>query len=266
MGIGPPRPTFLPRYFPRSAASGPATQIRETGGPVTLTVGAIADQQILRRNGTSAEGISPAGLVNLGFPPILRPRFSGGQILVWDQVISSANGTQGLVGDVIRFQPHWEEKDSATYDALIFRTGTAGLAGSLGKMALYLAGADDKPVALLWQSADIDISSTAQFAALFSTGTTTALGLTYKDGSGRFVLTRGVRVWKAWMRNTTGSPTMQVMGSSTALALAWSSTSLQNAAFTGFSAARAFAGGFPDPAGAVTDENTNTPVLGLRWV
>lgn len=266
MAIGPPRAPALPRYFPRSAASGPATQIRETGGPTVLTVGAVADQQIARRNGVSFEGISPAGLVNLGFPPILRPRFSGGQILVWDQVISSANGTQGLVGDVIRFQPHWEEKDSATYDAFIFRMGTSGIAGSLGKVAIYLAGTDDKPVQLLWQSADIDIQSSAQFAALFSTGTKTALGLTYADGSGRFVFTRGTRVWKAWMKNTTGAPNMQVMGSSTALALAWSSTSLQNAAFTGFSAARAFAGGFPDPAGAVTDENTNTPVLGLRWV
>jgi hypothetical protein len=266
MGIGPPRPTFLPRYFPRSAASGPATQIRETGGPVTLDVGAIADQQIFRRNGTSAEGISPAGLVNLGFPPILRPRFSGGQIIVWDQVISSTNGSQGLVADVIRFQPHWEEKDSATYDAFVFRTAGAGLAGSLGKVALYLAGADDKPVALLGQSPDIDISAAAQYASLYSTWTKTALGLTYADGSGRFVFTRGVRVWKAWMRNAVGAPTLNVMGSSTALALAWSSTSLQSAAFTGFSAANGFAGGFPDPAPALTDETTNVPVLGLRWV
>jgi hypothetical protein len=265
VSIGPPRPPALPRYLPSGGAGGPATQIRESGGPLVLDVDEIEDNQILRRSGTAVEGITAAGLVNTGFPPPLRPTFSGGQITVWDQLISSTNGTQGLLGDIIRYQPHWEEKDSSIYDAVIFRQ-TAGTAGSQSRVALFLAGSNGNPNELLWSSAVVDTSAGAQYAALFSAGTFTTLGNTYKDGSNRFVFTRGTRIWKAWMRNTTGAPSMQVMGSSTARGLGWSATSLQSAAFTGFSSARTFALGFPDPAPALTDELTNVPILGLRWV
>lgn len=42
-------------------SSGPATQIIETGGPTTLTIGAIADGQYAKRVGTTLVGGSPAG-------------------------------------------------------------------------------------------------------------------------------------------------------------------------------------------------------------
>lgn len=36
---------------------GPATEIAETGGPTTLTVGAVADGQVLKRSGSTLIGV-----------------------------------------------------------------------------------------------------------------------------------------------------------------------------------------------------------------
>lgn len=242
----------------------PARSVRESGGTV-LTAGSIADNTVWMRSGTSFIGVTPAFVANTGFPDILRPPFTGGQVIIWDQVISSTNSSQGLLSDTIRYQPHFEEKATATYDAFVFRMAGAGLAGSLAKVALYLAGSDGRPDALLWSSADIDIQSSAQHSIAYSTGSTTVLGDTYKSGN-NFVFTRGTKIWKAWMKNATGTPAIQTMGSSTALGLGWSGTNLQSAAFTGFSASRTFSLGYPSTAGSFSDETTNVPLLGLRWV
>lgn len=45
-----------------SGGGGPATQIQESSGPTTLTIGSVADGELIRRNGTTAVGIAQSSL------------------------------------------------------------------------------------------------------------------------------------------------------------------------------------------------------------
>lgn len=49
-----------------STDGGPATEIEESAGPTTLTIGAIADGQLLQRSGTSIAGIAQSSLALAG--------------------------------------------------------------------------------------------------------------------------------------------------------------------------------------------------------
>lgn len=53
--------SFPPPLWPQSASGGPATQIQESSGPTTLTIGAIADGEFAKRVGSTLVGAAAGG-------------------------------------------------------------------------------------------------------------------------------------------------------------------------------------------------------------
>lgn len=78
------------------AGGGPATQIRETGGPATLDILAIPDGQFLKRSGTTVIGASPAGAGTVTSVGMTVPAFlsiSGSPIIAAGTLAVGLSGT-----------------------------------------------------------------------------------------------------------------------------------------------------------------------------
>jgi hypothetical protein len=236
-----------------------ARGLRETDGPTTLAVGSVPDGTFLQRSGTAIVGATAAAVVGAVYAGPPRPTHTVRHV-VWESLGSTTS--QSMVANTIRYVPHYEDL-GATYDAIVFRHGSNAGAGGLAKLALYLADpSSHNPDELLWYGPDVDTSTAAVYTVTFSSGTFTTLGNTYKDGSSRLVLPVFGRFWKAWMRNSTGLPSLYTVGTPRPTG---GSANMQTP-FVGFSASRTYANGYPDPAASLVDETSNQPQLHLRMI
>lgn len=249
-----------------------ARLIREAGNPsggsptfpTVLEIGAIADGEYLMRDGTTIVGAPAALTGSSGVAPAttFSPTFSD-QLIDWMCPLATGGGTQAQVAGRLRYHPHVEEQTSRTYDALMFATGTSPGAGALAKVAIYSSNSSGKPASLLWYGGDVDISSSGSFYTTFAGGTWTAAGASYRDGSDRLTLTQGQAIYRAWIRNTVGSPTSRRITDPRSLGVADTGTFL---GFVGFEETVIYASAFPSTATPGTGFTGTVIYLPLRWV
>lgn len=131
--------------FPTSLT---VTKLNETGGPTALTIGAIADTAIARRNGTSFEGILPASLT-VGIANALKSSsgsvdFAAAPAPSANQVPIASSGSAAAWGDILSIFPkYWlgtlsgdvaavTDNTLVDFDTKSYERGTFTLDGSGG--------------------------------------------------------------------------------------------------------------------------------------
>lgn len=209
----------------------------------------------------------PSAIVLAGWKAPPRIDFTG-RAVEWMSTVTSNPGTATRASNTVAAcSLHYEETPSATYDAILPSTTSASAAGSTITLAIYALDATTKrPGALLWYSGTIAASNAnVDHTVLFSSGTWTAAGAAYKDGSDRLVLTAGQAIWKgAW-----GSASVQwrTITETTARAIGFVTPVTTSSKFLGVDLPGLTYPTWPDP--APTGNNANSVgviALPLRWV
>ncbi len=239
-----------------------ARKIRETSGPTVLTMGAVADGEVLARSGSGVAGRTATSIVDAGLTIPKRPEFTG-KLVFWSAAISAAFGTSALQGVSVHYVWHPEDQPTTTYDAIVFEIANS-VAGAACLVGLYAPGSDGRPASLLWTSASIDVSTLGVFTKTFaSDGTWQAAGASYKDGSNRLVLRRGQAIYAAWARNNTGAPSSRSLPISSSKPLGIRAD--LTAPYVAYREIFTYASGLPATPSALTElSGGSIPVLALR--
>lgn len=138
------------RHYLAGEDMGKARALRETSGPTTLAIGAVADGQRLARVGGNLVGVDAAGL----FPLAMQPG------IYYDGSLFANGGSQAFVANNIYVCPIYLAS-AATLDRIGLQVAVASAAGALARLGIYAAGAHDLPTGdLLLNAGTIPIDVT----------------------------------------------------------------------------------------------------------
>lgn len=167
----------------------------------------------------------------------------------------ASNTTANLTHNVVRYVQHVEQSQARVYDAIIARTTAA-----TAVFALYSSDpTTGNPLTLLWSSAASTV--TGVHTITFASGTWTAAGAAYKDGSNRLVTVYGTNIWKAVLHSAS-SVTFRALSVALCRNIGVSSDPA-NSGFTGFEEAATYPT-LPATATPGAGIATPIPILALR--
>lgn len=266
MTIGAPRLPPLPRIVPRGGG-GPATQLRESGGPTTLSIVSVADGEFLKRVGSTVDGATATDLGAIAQAALVPP-LVGTTTKDWmySQVNASGMATQGFVQNIIYWALVFAAQDMTFTHFVTQLTQLAGT--SKYKLGIWSHDpTDGQPLNLLWKGNEIDAGTgagqTGKKAQAFSAdGTWQGAAGSFRNGSDQLFMARGSALWTSALF----SGTAQVRSVVAAGLRALGADTAGSAVLTGLQAARTYGNDYPADTSSltITEYDTQLPFLGLR--